>query len=111
MKKFKFLSGAALLASLLASPLQLAAADSATPSAPPKPYPLKTCVVSGDKIGGDMGKPVTNIYNGQQIIFCCKDCIKDFNKEPAKYLKKIADAQKAGKDAKPASPAHDHGAQ
>ena len=58
-------------------------------NAPVKPYPLKYCVVSGDKIGDDMGKPVTNYYKGRQIIFCCKDCVKDFKKDPDKYLKKF----------------------
>ena len=28
----------------------------------PVPYPLKTCVVSGDKLGGDMGEPIVFIY-------------------------------------------------
>lgn len=65
--------------------------------APVKPYPLKYCIVSGDKIGGDMGSPVTNNYHGQQIIFCCKDCVKDFNKAPDKYLKKIQKAVAEGK--------------
>jgi transposase-like protein len=26
------------------------------------------------------------------VRFCCKGCEKDFNKDPAKYLKKIDDA-------------------
>jgi len=29
-----------------------------------------------------------------RIKLCCKDCLKDFKKEPAKYLKKIEEAQK-----------------
>ncbi|MCX6955733.1 MAG: hypothetical protein NTV51_26615 [Verrucomicrobia bacterium] len=63
-------------------------------------YPLTTCVVSDDKLGGDMGKPVEYTYKqagkpDRLVIFCCKDCIKDFEKEPAKYLKKIDDAAAA----------------
>lgn len=66
-----------------------------------KPYPLKTCVVSGDVIGGDMGKPVKLTYKGQEMIFCCKDCVKDFNKDPDKYIKKLAEEQaKAAADKK-----------
>ncbi len=57
-----------------------------------KPYPLKTCVVSGDKIG-EMGKPPVIIYKGQEIKFCCKDCVKDFNKNPDKYIKKLAEEE------------------
>ena len=58
-----------------------------------KPYPasLKTCVVSGDKIGGEMGKPYVFTYEGQEVKLCCKDCLKDFKKDPAKYMKKITD--------------------
>ena len=72
-------------------------APAAGTNAPVKPYPLKYCIVSGDKIGGDMGSPVTNNYHGQQIIFCCKDCVKDFNKAPDKYLKEIQNAVAEGK--------------
>ncbi len=53
-----------------------------------KPYPLTTCIVSDDKLG-EMGKPVVFIHEGQEIKLCCKDCRPDFDKEPAKYLKKI----------------------
>ena len=53
-------------------------------------YPLTTCVVSGDKLG-EMGDSVHYVYKqpgkpDRMIQFCCKDCIKDFEKEPAKYL-------------------------
>ncbi|MDD5199869.1 MAG: hypothetical protein PHC88_08700 [Terrimicrobiaceae bacterium] len=53
----------------------------------PKPYALDYCVYSGDKIG-TMGKPVTEVYEGQEIKFCCKDCQKTFDKDPAAGLKK-----------------------
>ena len=61
-----------------------------------KPYPLKACVVSDEKFDSDM-KPYTFTYKGQEIKLCCKDCLKDFNKEPEKYMKKIAEGQKSGK--------------
>lgn len=56
-------------------------------------YPLKTCVVSGGKLGG-MGKPVAYVYKqaGQPdrtVMFCCKSCIRKFEKEPARYLAKL----------------------
>lgn len=54
-----------------------------------KPYPLKTCVVSDEPLGGDHGEPYVFVHEGQEIKLCCKPCLKDFNKEPAKYLKKI----------------------
>lgn len=62
-------------------------------------YPLTTCVVSGDKLG-EMGDPVKYTYRqpGQPdrvVEFCCKDCIADFEKDPAKYLAQL-DAAAAG---------------
>ena len=53
-----------------------------------KPYPLDTCIVSDKKLG-DMGAPVVFVYQGQEIKLCCKHCRKDFDKDPAKYLKKL----------------------
>ena len=40
-----------------------------------------------------MGKPVTLIYKGQEMKFCCKDCVKDFKKNPEKWMKKLAEEQ------------------
>lgn len=54
-----------------------------------KPYPLTTCVVSGEKLGG-MGKPYGFVMKGQEVRLCCKNCRKDFDKEPEKFLKKLA---------------------
>ena len=76
-------------------------------SAKPKPYPLKTCAVSGEKLG-EMGAPYVFTYQGRELKLCCKGCLKDFNKEPAKYIKKLEEAEKAGKEgSKPGAPAHD----
>jgi len=55
---------------------------------PAKPYPLDTCVVSGEKLG-EHGKPYVFTHEGQEIKLCCKSCLKDFTKEPATYLKKL----------------------
>jgi YHS domain-containing protein len=57
-----------------------------------KPYPLDYCLVSGDKIGA-MGRPIVLVYHGQEIKFCCADCPPEFNKDPEKYMKKLADAE------------------
>ena len=48
---------------------------------------------SGQKLG-EHGKPHVFTHERQEIKLCCKDCLKDFNKEPAKYLKKIEEANK-----------------
>jgi YHS domain-containing protein len=55
---------------------------------------LKTCPVSGDKLGGDMGGPYVFSYQGQEVKLCCKSCKKDFDKNPAKYMKLIRAADK-----------------
>jgi hypothetical protein len=61
-----------------------------------KPYPLDTCLVSGEKLGADPSmKPYVFVHKGQEIKLCCKNCLKSFNKEPEKYLKKLADTKKA----------------
>jgi hypothetical protein len=59
-----------------------------------KSYPLNTCVVSHDSLGG-MGETVDALYEGQLIRFCCKGCVKSFNKNPEKYLKEIDSAKKS----------------
>lgn len=68
-------------------------------------YPTDICVVSNDKLGGDMGLPQDYIYREEGkpdrlVRFCCKDCLKDFNADPAKYFGLIdaaAAKKKAGK--------------
>jgi hypothetical protein len=64
------------------------------PAVKGKPYPLKTCVVSDEKFGGDMGEPYVFTYQGREVKLCCKGCLDDFNKEPAKYVKKMEAAEK-----------------
>jgi hypothetical protein len=54
-----------------------------------KPYPLKTCIVSDEPIGGEHGEPYVFVHEGQEIKLCCKPCLEDFNKSPATYLKKL----------------------
>ncbi len=52
------------------------------------PYPIKTCLVTDNELGS-MGKVVTKVYDGRQIKFCCKPCVKKFEANPAKYLSKL----------------------
>ena len=59
-----------------------------------KTYPLTTCLVSGDQLGG-MGETVDCLYQGKLVRFCCKGCIKSFNKNPDKYLPKLSPSPKA----------------
>ena len=52
------------------------------------PYPLTTCVVSGDKLGA-MGKPVILNEQGTEVRFCCRECVESFKQDPAKHLAKL----------------------
>jgi YHS domain-containing protein len=54
---------------------------------------LKTCPVSGEKLGA-MGKPLVFIYKGQEVKLCCPSCKKDFDKDPNKFIVKIRAADK-----------------
>ena len=78
--------------SLLALGSTLTSATAAEKNEKLKPYTLDTCVVSDEKLG-EMGKPFVHEYKGREIKFCCKSCLKDFNKNPDKYVKKIEAAE------------------
>jgi len=72
-------------------------------------YPLTICPVSEDKLeGGDMGPPQDYVYRQEGkpdrfVRFCCKDCVRDFKKDPAKYLQLIDEGAAAK-----AKPEHSH---
>jgi YHS domain-containing protein len=51
-------------------------------------YPLTTCPVSGEELGG-MGAPVNLVHDGRLVRFCCKNCVGEFKKDPAKVLAKV----------------------
>jgi len=87
---------AAILVAFFAAPLCGVGAEKKSEKL--KPYPLKICVVSGDKLG-EMGDPFVYAYQGREIKFCCKNCLKDFNKDPAKYIKMIEEAEAKAKKA------------
>ena len=84
----------ALASSLLAGAVFSHAADAKKP----KPYPLDKCVVSDEKLGADPSmKPYVFVHEGQEVKLCCKSCLKDFKKDTATYMKKIAAAQNKDK--------------
>lgn len=89
---------AAALATLLGAGTLIAAETTATkkvattapstqPTAKSGPAVNKFCAVEGadNKVDPD----VFVMYKGQKIGFCCKGCIKDFNKDPEKYVAKM----------------------
>lgn len=62
------------------------ASCSKTPN--PGDYQLATCVVSGEKLDS-MGEPHVFTHEGTEVRLCCKSCLDDFYKEPAKYMAKL----------------------
>jgi hypothetical protein len=60
---------------------------------PVKPYPLSICLVGGDGLG-KMGKPEVIVHEGREIKVCYDDCVAQFKKDPAKYLKVLVEAEK-----------------
>ena len=48
-------------------------------------YPLKVCFVSDDKLDD----PVDTLYGDRLLRFCCKGCVRSFNKNPSKFLPKL----------------------
>lgn len=68
-------------------------ADEAKLELKTKPYPLETCVVSGEKLDA-MGEAYVFTSGNQEIQLCCKSCLKDFNKDQEAMLQKVAAAWK-----------------
>jgi YHS domain-containing protein len=66
---------------LVAAPATAPATTQAAADGPPV---NKFCAVEGGK--NKVDPSVFVIYKGQKIGFCCEDCIKDFNKDPDKYV-------------------------
>lgn len=76
---------AAVVAALAFSLVACATPKSATAS---KPYPLKVCLVTGNDLDS-MGDPRVEVYNGRELRFCCKPCVRKFYANPEKYLAKL----------------------
>jgi len=94
MKTVNSLTRSIVVAGLLAVPLLSSYAE--TKKEAVKPYTLTNCIVSGEKLG-EMGKPYVFTHEGREIKLCCKSCLKDFKKDPAKYVKKIQEAEAKAK--------------
>lgn len=96
MRNIKTLAAIAVAVAWVAAPLAGLAAEPKGEKA--KPYPLTKCIVSDETLGADPAmKAHVFTHEGQEIKLCCKSCLKTFNKNPAKYLKKLEDAAKADK--------------
>ncbi len=93
MKTFSTLTALALLAGATTILFTGCSSDHHDPSghthdaAAAKPYPLDKCIVTDEAF--EHGKPYVFVHDGQEIKLCCKDCLADFQKDPAKYLGKL----------------------
>ena len=73
----------------------MAVVDAALIKAQLAAYPLDTCPVSGEELGGEMGEPIDYLYGTRLVRFCCKSCVKKFKREPAETLAMLDTAAKA----------------
>ena len=76
-------TAAALFLGVAALPA-VRADDMKVPTSQPAAAVNAKCPVSGD----DVDPKVTTVYDGKTYAFCCADCVKSFNKDPAKYAAK-----------------------
>lgn len=53
-----------------------------------RPYPLDTCIITGEKLG-EMGEPVVRVYDGREVKFCCNGCVGTFESDRAANFAKI----------------------
>jgi len=90
------LTGGATLAPAAAGPhavatsIEQSAEDAAVIKVQLPSYPLSTCVISGEALGSEeMGPPIDMVHEGRLIRVCCKGCIKQVKKDPAKIIAKI----------------------
>ncbi len=77
----------AFLGALLLASCATGGGDASASTGKVKPYTKDTCIVGDNKLGS-MGSPVTKVYKGQEVKFCCKPCVAKFEKNPDKYLAK-----------------------
>lgn len=90
MKTILSLTFAFVFAAFVAAPGS-SRADDPVP-AKPKPYPLQTCLVCNEKFDS-MGVPFVFVYQGREIKLCCPADKVVFDKDPAKYMKKLDAAE------------------
>jgi hypothetical protein len=94
MKSIKLFACCALVLALI-STAALQAAETKKDTKV-KPYTLKVCVVTNEKLDA-MGKPYVFTEGEREIKLCCKGCLAEFNKNKDKYLKKIDELEKKEK--------------
>jgi len=64
------------------------AIDEAVIQAQKPTYALTKCPVSGEELGS-AGEPFDMVHGTRLVRLCCKDCVKGFEKDPAKAMAQI----------------------
>lgn len=86
-----------LAAATLAALLALPTASTEPPMQAKRegmPYPLTTCIVSGEPLGADtvtviLENQKSGADNGREVKFCCSKCVEKFQATPGDYLPKL----------------------
>lgn len=84
--------------------------DAAVIATQSKQYGARTCVVTDEAFGGEMGEPVDYVIGNRLVRLCCDGCAKKLRKDPLKYLAKVEPGRGAeqGHDEKGKGGAHKH---
>ncbi len=64
------------------------AADDKKATSQPASQPAAAVNTKCPITGEDIDAKVTTTYDGKTYAFCCADCVKAFNKDPAKFAAK-----------------------
>ena len=73
----------------------IAKLDAAAIKSQKKSWPLKSCPISGEALGGDAGPPVEVVWGGRYVEVCCKTCKALYGKKPEKARAKVEAALRA----------------
>jgi YHS domain-containing protein len=55
-------------------------------------YPVETCVVSGEPLGGEMGEPVDHLVGNRLVRLCCETCTEKLEADPASFIAALDEA-------------------
>ena len=72
----------------------IAKIDRAVIAAQKASYPLEDCIISNEKIDDPSSsmEPLDYVHGTRLVRFCCKGCVRSFEKNPAKYMATIDEA-------------------
>lgn len=68
--------------------LALFASCAGSPSGDVIPYTSDVCIVTDNKLGS-MGDPVVKVYGNQEVKFCCRPCVREFEDDKERFLAKL----------------------